>query len=214
MASSRVIPLGALALLAAVGAPLRAQAATQIQLAFGYECGDRFIVRNDGTLPVLVEYAVAGSQDRSELHLNGKQSAEIASAQDGNLDLWVGGKLVASEPKGDRPCAAGGNAQRGDTAVAPPPNKTPAPDSTAAPPPDKTPAPGPATQPDSATTSVPAVFAYAPPTDYFIYPPNSYDDFNPYYPRPSIGMYGNGGSVRGGVGRSVGHEGSGGRGHR
>ena len=106
MRRSRVIQFGALALFAAVGAPLRAQATPKIELAFGYECGDRFLVKNDGVQPVLVEYAPAGSRDRSQLHLSGKQSAEIAMAQDGNLDLFVGGKLVASAPKGNRPCAA------------------------------------------------------------------------------------------------------------
>ena len=73
MFKSRLIFFGALALLAAMGTPLRAQGTTQVQLAFGYECGDRFIVRNEGTQPVLLEYAAARSQDRSQLHLNGNQ---------------------------------------------------------------------------------------------------------------------------------------------
>lgn len=104
------VSLGALALVAAAHAPLRAQGSSQsVQLAFGYECGDRFIVRNDGNNPVVVDYAVAGSQDKSQLHLNGQQSAEIASAQSGNVELWVGGKVVASEPKGNRACASSQN---------------------------------------------------------------------------------------------------------
>src|SRR5476649_3058547 len=115
MLKSRVIFFGALSILTAAGAPLRAQASPKIELAFGYECGDRFVVKNDGAQPVLVEYAPAGSRDRSQLHLSGKQSAEVAMAQDGNLDLFVGGNLVASAPKGNRLCAdnsapAGGNA--------------------------------------------------------------------------------------------------------
>jgi hypothetical protein len=104
MTKSRLISLGALALVAVAG-PLAAQNRS-VELAFGYTCGDRFLVRNDGTNPVVVEYAIAGSQDRSTLHLNAKQSAEIASAQSGNMELWVGGKVVASEPKGNRPCGA------------------------------------------------------------------------------------------------------------
>jgi len=105
MTKTRFISLGALALIAAASAPLAAQS-TQVQLAFGYTCGDRFQVRNEGTNPVVVEYAVAGSQDKSTLHLNARQSAEIASAQEGNMELWVGGKVVASEPKGHRACGA------------------------------------------------------------------------------------------------------------
>jgi hypothetical protein len=110
MTKTRFITLGALALLAAANAPLRAQS-TQVQLAFGYTCGDRFVVRNEGANPVVVEYAVAGSQDKSTLHLGARQSAEIASAQEGNMELWVSGKVVASEAKGHRACGAPRNAR-------------------------------------------------------------------------------------------------------
>src|SRR5471032_2424059 len=100
MTKSRFISLGALAFVAIANAPLAAQGTNQtVELAFGYTCGDRFMVRNDGNSPVVVEYAIAGSQDKSTLHLNAKQSAQIASAQSGNMELWVGGKVVASEPK-------------------------------------------------------------------------------------------------------------------
>jgi hypothetical protein len=108
MTTSRFISLGALALAAFAAAPLAAQSHS-VELAFGYTCGDRFLVRNDGANPVVIEYAVAGSQDKSTLHLNARQSAEIASAQSGNMELWVGGKVVASEPKGNRPCGAARN---------------------------------------------------------------------------------------------------------
>jgi len=113
MLGTRQILFGAIVFSTAIGPPLLGQATTQVQLAFGYECGDRFVVRNDGTQPVLIEYAAAGVQDRSQLHLNGGQTAEIASAQTGNLELRVGGKVVASEPKGNRSCAASGSAQNG-----------------------------------------------------------------------------------------------------
>jgi hypothetical protein len=79
-----------------------------VQLAFGFECGDRFLVRNDGSEPVDLEYRAAGSQNRSELHLDAKQSSEIASASSDPLELWVYGKLVATEPKGTRVCGQRG----------------------------------------------------------------------------------------------------------
>lgn len=156
MAERRMTALGMLTLLAAMGAPLGAQAAPTIQLAFGYECGDRFIVRNDGTQPVLVEYAAVGMQDRSELHLAGKQRAEIASAQAGDLQLWVDGRVVASEPKGNRPCAVpdSGATPSRDTASARPPGAAPR----AAPPRDST------AGADS-THTAPPVFVWQPPTD-------------------------------------------------
>jgi hypothetical protein len=191
MTRSRYIALGALALLAGASSSLRAQT-TQVQLAFGYECGDRFLVRNEGTTPVAIEYAIAGSQDKSQLHLNVRQSAEIASAQSGNMELWVGGKVVASEPKGNRACGAAQNS--GGVTVRPLDQNAQA-----------------AAQPmDSAYAAAPVV-VYAPPPAYDYYPyaygyyPYGYGYFGyaPYY-YPSIGIYG-----RGFVGRVGGFRGRG-----
>ena len=207
MRRSRVIQFGALALFAAVGAPLRAQATPKIELAFGYECGDRFLVKNDGVQPVLVEYAPAGSRDRSQLHLSGKQSAEIAMAQDGNLDLFVGGNLVASAPKGNRPCAAVGTAPPGDSAVVRPPDQQP--DH----PPDTPQAPDSTAKGDSSTT-VPNVFVYAPPSDIVLYPRNQYPSFYEHYPHPSAGPVGSGGYAGAAISRSVSSGKGSGRRHR
>ena len=170
MTRTRFISLGALALVAVVQVPLRAQGSSQsVQLAFGYECGDRFLVRNDGTNPVVIEYAVAGSQDKSQLHLNARQSAEIASAQDGNLELWASGKMVASEPKGNRPCAAPQN--NGGVTVRPigPYGAT-------------------AAQPADPGYTEPQVVVSAPPPYYDYYYPYGYYPYT-YYP---YGYYGYG----------------------
>jgi hypothetical protein len=174
MTNARFITLGALALVAAAQAPLRAQGSTSnVQLAFGYECGDRFLVRNDGTSPVVIEYSVAGSQDKSQLHLNGRQSAEIASAQNGNVELYVGGKVVASEPKGNRACGAARNGGNGVTV-------RPLDESTAA-----------APQTVDSTYSAAPVVVYAQP-DYYpygYYYPYAYYGYSPFF-YPSIGIYG------------------------
>ena len=179
MIRTAFISLSALTLVAAAKAPLRAQGSGQsVQLAFGYECGDRFMVRNDGNDPVLVEYAVAGSQDKSQLHLAGRQSAEIASAQSGNLELWVNGKVVASEPKGNRPCAPANGV-----------NVAPLNQSAQA------------AQPvDSTYTAAPVVVYAQSPYYYDYYPyyyPYAYYGYGPYF-YPSIGIYGRfgGGVVR------------------
>jgi hypothetical protein len=205
MIRTAFISLGALTLVSAARAPLRAQGSGQsIQLAFGYECGDRFMVRNDGNNPVVVEYAVAGSEDKSQLHLNGLQSAEIASAQSGNLELWVNGKVVASEPKGNRACGA---AQGNGVNVQ-------------------------ALNQDAETSAAPADSGYsAPPVVVYAQPGSYYgDDYYPYYPYspyayygyspflyPSIGFYGGfgrgygyGGGIRGGGVRGGGVRGGGG----
>jgi hypothetical protein len=83
-----------------------AQAQPAVQLAFGYECDDRFLVRNDGTEPVDLEYAVAGGSEHWKLHLKEKESVELSSAANKALELWVNGKLVASATKAKRACAA------------------------------------------------------------------------------------------------------------
>jgi hypothetical protein len=98
--------LTAFALLATATAALGAQGAPSVQLAFGYTCGDRFLIKNDGSQPVAIEWKTSGSQDRSQLHLNANESREIASASGDAVELWVNGKLVATEPKGNKPCGA------------------------------------------------------------------------------------------------------------
>jgi hypothetical protein len=98
--------LVALALTAMASAALGAQQAPAVQLAFGYECGDRFLIKNDGSQPVSLEWKTVGSQDRSQLRLNANESREIASASNDAVELWVNGKLVATEPKGNKACAS------------------------------------------------------------------------------------------------------------
>jgi hypothetical protein len=104
MLKPQLMRLGALTLVATTSAafrgPLLAQgtqaAQEQVQLAFGYECDDRFLVRNDGSQNVTIEYNVAGSAERSQLQLKGKQSVEISSPSQNPLELRVGGKLVST----------------------------------------------------------------------------------------------------------------------
>jgi hypothetical protein len=91
-------------------AALGAQQAPPVQLAFGFECGDRFLVKNEGNGPVGVEWKTTGSADRSQLHLNASEAREIASASGDAVELYVNGKLVATEPKGSKPCDAGSGA--------------------------------------------------------------------------------------------------------
>ncbi len=109
----------ALALMATASAALGAQQAPAVQLAFGYECGDRFLVKNDGNQPVAIEWKTVSGQDRSQLRLNAKESREIASASDDAVELWVNGKVAATEPKGNKPCGsnAGVNSSSGSPSV-------------------------------------------------------------------------------------------------
>lgn len=106
----------ALALFSAVSG-LRAQAPSRetVQLAFGYECEDRFLIRNDGGQTVTLQYGVQGNPERATLTLTTKQQVEVSSASGNPVELWVSGKLAATERKGSRPCAAPAAAAIPDT---------------------------------------------------------------------------------------------------
>ena len=183
MLKTRFVPAAAVALLSLAHGSLHAQGAKQtVELAFGYECGDRFLVRNDGSQAVVIEYAIAGSQDKSQLHLNAKQSAEIASAQSGDMQLWVSGKVVATEPKGNRACR--GAAQNSDGVVVRPLDQTNSADMASA----ETTEPG---------YSAPPVVVYG---DYYPYYYPSYYGYYGYgYP-----SYGFGTRIGIGFGRGIG----------
>jgi hypothetical protein len=106
------VPHPAVTLLAAasiaLSAPLRAQAAVTptdtVRLAFGYICGDQFRVRNDGVHVVTAEYNVVGNASHTKVMLEPKESIEITSTAPGAVELRVNGKVVATEPKGSKPC--------------------------------------------------------------------------------------------------------------
>ena len=130
MLKPRLVQVGTLAVLAvAVTAPrgaLLAQGAQSVQggqptvqLAFGYECDDRFLVRNDGAQTVTVEYGVSGAPQRSSLDLKGNEAIELASTTNEPLELWVAGKLVATERKGNIPCDAPNEAPNPEVVVRP-----------------------------------------------------------------------------------------------
>jgi len=113
MTNTSRLYLIALGAFATATAALGAQQSPAVQLAFGYECGDRFLIKNDGSQPVALEWKATGSQDRSQLHLNPNESREIASASSDAVELWVNGKVVATEPKGNKACGANGAAAPG-----------------------------------------------------------------------------------------------------
>jgi hypothetical protein len=102
--------LGALALVTVAGAmlaaPLRAQQPSKVQLAFGYHCDNNFSLRNEGTQTADVEFVVLGTNDRGRVTVKPKETVDIASATDGDVELYVDSKLVATEHKGNRSCDA------------------------------------------------------------------------------------------------------------
>ena len=75
-----------------------------VQVTFGQLCEDRFVIRNDGTKPVDLEYAVEKGTEHTTLTLNARELVELESKAKEPLELWIGGKLVAKAVKEKRAC--------------------------------------------------------------------------------------------------------------
>lgn len=109
---SVVAILGIGACLALSGKPARAQitevARTPIadaaQITFGYLCDDRFIIRNDGTKPIDLEYGLEKGTEHTRISLNARESVELASPSKAAMELWMDGKLIARALKERRSC--------------------------------------------------------------------------------------------------------------
>jgi hypothetical protein len=82
----------------------RTPVADASRLTFGYLCDDRFVVRNDGSRPLDLEYSVEKSNEHSKLRLNERESVELASPSKEALELWMDGKLIAKAIKDKRSC--------------------------------------------------------------------------------------------------------------
>ncbi len=82
----------------------RTPIADAAQLTFGYLCDDRFIVRNEGTTAVELEYAVAKANEHIALTLNARETVELASPSKEAMELWKDGKLIAKASKEKRSC--------------------------------------------------------------------------------------------------------------
>jgi hypothetical protein len=93
-------------------APLAAQEAgpkpgREVQLTFGYKCGNEFVVRNDTPQAIDLEFQVEGRLARAKFHLKGLALLEIKSSADAPLQLLVNGTVVASAVNGRVDCPAG-----------------------------------------------------------------------------------------------------------
>ncbi len=104
--NTQFVRAGAFGLLAlaasAARAPLGAQ--EKVQLAFGYECDDRFMIKNDGANTVTLEYGLEGRSERTKLTIKGNEAVEIDSKGPLPVELYVDGRRVAKEKKGNRTC--------------------------------------------------------------------------------------------------------------
>ena len=74
------------------------------QITFGYRCDDRFVIRNDGSRPVALEYAVQKGNEHFKVSLNSREQVELDSKSKDPIELWMDGKLVATALKEKRSC--------------------------------------------------------------------------------------------------------------
>ena len=110
--STTLATLGFVAGAAFAATPLRAQitevARTPIadaaQVTFGYVCDDRFVIRNDGTKPIDLEYGLKKGTEHTRITLNARESVELNSTSKAAMELWMDGKLIAQAIKEKRSC--------------------------------------------------------------------------------------------------------------
>ena len=74
------------------------------QITFGYRCDDRFVIRNDGSRPVALEYAVSKGNEHFKVSLNSREQVELDSKSKDPLELWMDSKLIATALKEKRAC--------------------------------------------------------------------------------------------------------------
>ena len=84
-------------------AVLAAQEPTR--LAFGYQCDNKFALRNEGTRAVEVEYGVVGASEKGKVHLDPDQGVSLEPKAAGDLEIRVDGKSVATARNGHVACA-------------------------------------------------------------------------------------------------------------
>jgi hypothetical protein len=82
----------------------RTPIASAAQLTFGYLCDDRFVIRNDDTKPVDLEYGLEKGTTHTKLTLSARESVELSSKSRNAIELWMDGKLIAKAKRENRSC--------------------------------------------------------------------------------------------------------------
>ncbi len=96
--------LGASPLGAQITEVSRTPIADAAQVTFGYVCDDRFMIRNDGTKPIDLEYGLEKGTEHTRITLNARESVELASPSKAAMELWMDGRLIAQTVKERRSC--------------------------------------------------------------------------------------------------------------
>jgi hypothetical protein len=76
----------------------------EAKIVFGYVCDDRFVVTNESTEPVRLEYSLERSDSRTALNLDGRESVELLLSSSEQLNLMMEGRVIASARNERREC--------------------------------------------------------------------------------------------------------------
>ncbi len=75
------------------------------KVTFGYLCDDRFVIRNDGTDPVNLQYGLHDGTQLTGITVQPSESVELSSRTNASVELWKDGTRIATAPKEQRSCA-------------------------------------------------------------------------------------------------------------
>jgi hypothetical protein len=75
------------------------------QVTFGYVCDDRFEIRNDGSQPVNLEYALQNAPQHTAITVQPGESVALSSRSSVPVELWKDGTRISTATKDQRSCA-------------------------------------------------------------------------------------------------------------
>jgi hypothetical protein len=75
------------------------------KVTFGYLCDDRFVIKNDGTQPVNLEYGLHDGNQLTAITVQPSESVELSSRSNAAVELWKDGTRIATAAKEPRSCA-------------------------------------------------------------------------------------------------------------
>ena len=75
------------------------------QVTFGYVCDDRFVIRNDGSQPVNLQYGLHDGTQLTGITVQPGESVQLSSTTNASVELWKDGTRIATAAKEQRSCA-------------------------------------------------------------------------------------------------------------
>ncbi len=75
------------------------------QVTFGYVCDDQFVIRNDGSQPVNLQYGLHDGTQLTGITVQPRESVELSSRTNASVELWKDGTRIATAAKEQRSCA-------------------------------------------------------------------------------------------------------------